>query len=455
LLRSAIAAAQHRVIASYARMDLLSGRARVPSLYFFELASASTGGALDVRRLEEDARASVETQAGWPAPHDPLQAIDDGEFDLATLGPALDRPETAPGLGAYLTRLQSPLAEALRARWAKWDKSEWHRWDGYQTIGGESLLGSFALDRHVYSASLLEAFAACPYKFFLSAIQRLRPPDRHGTIHKMPADVRGRIFHAAAFRYVRALLHDGLEDLDAKLRAADAALSAVASEYEELLAPALQTVWNRGVESIRTDLRSWIVEHEWSSPNWRPIAAELSFGTNGTHECDPASTPDPLNILGMLLRGSIDLIEGTDSGTLRVIDHKTGKPQRYRTNLQGDPTYYRLRAVGGGEVLQPLLYGLAAEALTGRSVTEAQLSYSTLRGGFETEPVQITQSTRKAAMQVLTTIDGMLRRGALPAAPRPGACRFCEYNPICGPYEEERAERKPYVPALNAVRILD
>lgn len=456
LLRSAIAAAERRVIASYARMDLLSGRARVPSLYFFELASAAAGGALDVRRLEETARANVETQAGWPAPHDPLQAIDDGEFDLATLGPALDQPETAPALGAYLTRLESPLAEALRARWAKWDRNKWRSWDGFFDTNGASILAPFLLDQHVYSASLLEGFAACPYRFYLSAIQRLTAPDRRGVIHKMPADVRGRIFHAAAFRYVRAVLDGGLEDLDAKLAAADAAVTSVASEYEELLSPALPAVWNRGVETIRADLRSWIVEHEWSSPNWRPIAAELSFGKDITVDCDPASTPEPVNILdAVLLRGSIDLIEANGSGDLRVIDHKTGKPQRYRTNLHGDKAFYELKAVGAGEVLQPLLYGIAAEALSGRTVSCAKLSYSTQRGELKQETVGITQPARRALAQVLAAIDEMLRVGELPAAPRPGACLFCEYRPICGPYEEERAARKQPVATLERLRILD
>ena len=33
-------------------------------------------------------------------------------------------------------------------------------------------------------------------------------------------------------------------------------------------------------------------------------------------------------------------------------------------------------------------------------------------------------------------------RGLLPAAPRADACKHCDYQPVCGPYEEERVERK-------------
>jgi len=457
LLRAAVAAAERRIVGSYARMDLLTGRARVPSLYFFELASAATGGALDVRMLESEARSRVDTQAGWPAPRDPMQAIDEGEFDLAVLGPALVSPEGARGLGAYLTKVDAPVAEALRARWAKWDKDKWRQWDGYQEkFQHESPLSSFALDRHVYSASLLERFAACPYSFFLSAIEGLRPANRSEIVHRMPPDVRGRIFHAAAFRYVRAVIEDRLEELTTKLAAADAAVEAVALEFEEQIAPALPGVWRRGVESIRADLRSWIVEHEASASNWRPIAAELSFGKEVSGECDPASTPEVLDIAGLVkLSGSIDLIEATSSGLIRVIDHKTGKKHRYRTNLQGDRTYYDLRAVGSGEVLQPLLYGLAAEALMGKTAVSAQLSYSTMRGGLKEESVQINQRTRKDLNNVLLGIDDSIRQGWLPSAPRPGACMFCDYKPLCGPYEEERAARKAPIPELDALRVLD
>ena len=64
--------------------------------------------------MESNRRAGAETSAGWPAPKKRIDAIDPAEFDLATLGPALRRSHT-PGLGAYLTRVEGPLANALRS----------------------------------------------------------------------------------------------------------------------------------------------------------------------------------------------------------------------------------------------------------------------------------------------------------------------------------------------------
>jgi hypothetical protein len=50
--------------------------------------------------------------------------------------------------------------------------------------------------------------------------------------------------------------------------------------------------------------------------------------------------------------------------------------------------------------------------------------------------------TRRRAEQVLQVIDGAMRNGFLPAAPRKDGCKNCEYLPVCGPYEEERVAEK-------------
>jgi hypothetical protein len=43
---------------------------------------------------------------------------------------------------------------------------------------------------------------------------------------------------------------------------------------------------------------------------------------------------------------------------------------------------------------------------------------------------------------VLQTIGRFVEDGFLPAAPQAGACAWCDYRPVCGPYEELRSKRK-------------
>jgi CRISPR/Cas system-associated exonuclease Cas4 (RecB family) len=132
------------------------------------------------------------------------------------------------------------------------------------------------------------------------------------------------------------------------------------------------------------------------------------------------------------LRGSIDLVERHPTrGTLRVIDHKTGKsPERPPAQ------------VGGGAALQPLLYALSAEAVMGGSVELAQLSYCTQRGNYQKVDVLVTPQTRDRIGRVLNIISAAIDEGFLPAAPQAGACSLCDYRCVCGPHEELRTKRK-------------
>jgi RecB family exonuclease len=154
--------------------------------------------------------------------------------------------------------------------------------------------------------------------------------------------------------------------------------------------------------------------------SWRPIDVERSF--------------EDITIEGRWrLSGRMDLVEESRAGSLRITDYKTGAFPKARPEV-----------TGGGEVLQPLLYGMAAEQLyPGKRVEGGQLFYATLRGGFESVLIKLDERGRPEAGQVLATIDNSLDRGVLLAAPREGMCERCDYIVVCGPYEEERVSRKP------------
>ena len=122
---------------------------------------------------------------------------------------------------------------------------------------------------------------------------------------------------------------------------------------------------------------------------------------------------------------------------LRVTDHKTGKAPQNR------PQY-----VGGGAMLQPLLYALAAEKLLGESVESGRLFYCTQRGDFSHDRYSAARRNRALRLtRVLETIDHAIEEGFLPAAPQTGACAICDYTAVCGPYEETAREAQAARPA--------
>jgi hypothetical protein len=67
--------------------------------------------------------------------------------------------------------------------------------------------------------------------------------------------------------------------------------------------------------------------------------------------------------------------------------------------------------------------------------------------------VPLNDWTRRRAQHALELIDGALRDGRLPAAPRKDGCKGCEYLAVCGPYEEERVRVKSQA-ELNKLKEL-
>jgi RecB family exonuclease len=449
LLRLAVGAARHRLHLSYSRIEQTEARPRVPSFYALEVARALTGQVPEPQRMEREAAAAAGARLAWPAPDDPARAIDEVEHDLATLRALLASGE-ARGRARYLLELNDALARSLRTRWARWHR-RFTEADGLVRVtdGTRETLAAARLGARAYSASALQKFAACPYQFFLSAICRLEPRPEVAPVVELDPATRGHLFHRVQAEVMRALAGEGRLPLDADAlepaRAAlDRTLDGVAERYREELAPAIQRVWQDEVESMRADLRMWLEQTAATHARWEPVAFELAFGLRRDPANDPRSAEAEVPLAeGFRLRGIVDLVERRRGGTeLRVTDYKTGRDYT-RRNL----------VVGGGEMLQPVIYGLAVEHLLGARVVESRLYYCTRAGGFAERVVPLNDETRSRGPEVLGVIDRAIAAGFLPAAPRARACGICDFRDVCGPHEEIRVTLKEQA-RLDALRAL-
>ncbi len=445
LLRLAVGAAARKLDASWPRVDLVQGRARVPSLYALDLLRAAEGRLPDLDTLGRRAAAAGAAVVGWPAPLDPDVAIDEAEFDLALLRPLIGGAVAGAqrrGRARFLLSSNEHLARALRARARRWRRA-WFPVDGLVDVGGEAqeYLSRHRIGARSYSPTALQNFAACPYRFFLQAVLYLRPRDELVQLEQLDPMTRGGIFHEIQFRLFGAL---GEEDLlpvtPARLEDAfgvlDSVLEKAERDYRDRLAPPIKGVWKAEFEGLRGDLRGWLRQVADRDGGWTPIHAELGFGLSRSGDRDPNSVRAPAKVQdGARLRGSIDLVEANADGRLRVTDHKTGRAPRSAADHL---------VIGGGTVLQPVLYGLAAEAVLGpdRDVVSGRLFYCTQRGGYSVVSVPLDERSRGAASRMLATVDRALEEGFLPAAPAKDECRYCDYRSVCGPYEELRVANK-------------
>jgi ATP-dependent helicase/nuclease subunit B len=443
-LKLAVGAAERSVTLSYPRIDIDQGRPRVPSFYALEATRACEGLLHGFEELGLLASTVRELRLGWPAPTNPAEAIDNAEFDLALLDKLVDEePERTIGTANYLlTSVHSNphLARSLRARARRWLR----RWTVNDGLVDPDEAAKAALLKHSFaarsfSATALQRFAECPYRFLLYTILRLEPREEPEPIEAINPLVRGEMFHEVQFNLLSRLRSRGavpvtLQNLEAALQIVADELSVVAEKNREKLAPAITRVWEDGIASISADLAEWLRRGAEKADRWHPARFELAFGLDGRGQADPGSRAEPIAVAGGLkLRGSIDLVERDPaSAHLRITDHKTGKARTERGVM-----------VGGGKVLQPLLYALAAEKLLSEPVEAGRLYYCTLTGGFEEREVELNDGSRKAIAAVIDTIGDALQNGFFPAAPDERQCQWCDYRLLCGPYEERRSSMKP------------
>jgi RecB family exonuclease len=441
LLHIAASAARSKLWISYSRMDLRQGRARGPSFYAMDVLRAITGRIPGLGELQKKAAEASQSQIGWPAPRDPAVAIDTSEFDLAVIRQGLRNPQSAHGYGRYLLETSDCLGRSLRARWGRWER-RWSPADGLLANVNDlsmTALRAHRLSARPYSPTALQHFAVCPYRFLLNSIYRLQPREEKVALERMDPLTRGSLFHSLQFHLFTRLQTLNLlpiteNNLASVFTVADEVLAEVTEAYREETAPAIPRIWDAEIEELRWDARGWIRQSALApgASLWKQSWFELAFGLRSDRQYDPRSSTDPVLFAGgRRLRGSIDLIE-ENNGRLRVTDHKTGRA----------PTK-RIEYLGEGEVLQPLLYALAAEAMLGMPVDSTRLSYCTERGHYKIVEITVDEASREALAKALDAIDLSIASGFLPAAPRKGGCDYCDYRIVCGPYEEFRFRRKP------------
>lgn len=441
LLHLAVGAATDRLYVSYPRLDVVEARPRVPSFYALDVLRGATGRIPHHDTLAEWAAAAADASLAWPAPGDADRAIDEQEHDLAVLRRLLDagEPTRVRGHAQYMLHLNPALRRAVTERWARAER-KWSHFDGLIRIasGTRDALAKQRLTARPYSLSALQKYSTCPYQFLLSAIFRLEPAMQPQPLQRMDPLTRGSLFHKIQTTLFRTLEQRGelpvtRENVCGALAVLDGAITTVSEAWRDQLVPAIDRVWNDEVAGLARDLRAWLRGMAADGAQWTPTYFEYAFGLAIDEDRDRRSVKDPVRIdERFVLRGSVDLVEShRTSGALRVTDHKTGR-NRSSPGM----------VIGGGTVLQPVLYSMAVEQMTGKPVPESRLSYCTSAGGFTVFPIAVDADNRRLGVEALEIIDRAIEVGSLAAAPAEGACAWCDFRPVCGPNEEQRIGRK-------------
>ncbi len=456
-----VQSARQHLRLSYARADAGGSGKHLPSYFFRAVAEALEGRPLTLAEL--DASTHVRRIEAGRLAHDDLAAsLSAPEYDRGLVRDAIARGDAAAveALGAATPAFRL----AVQARDARWG-STLSQHDGVLT--GEQAIarataGQFARAKPV-SASRLETYATCPYRYFVRytlGIDAVKEPEE---IERIDALERGSLVHAILERFLKRIDGDPPRP-EARARHLALLREVAAEETGDREARGVTgrpLIWAMDRRQIEDDLVGWYAAEveEASRMALRPQAFEVGFGGarfGSVSDESPLSTQDPIAIRAgdrqLLLQGRIDRVDWDGARThFRVIDYKTGK-RRGKEDSVFDK----------GRSLQLPVYLHAAAAMLGLDPSrgEAQYFYVSRGGGYRRRTLTGGELAQQQGQleQILTTITDGVDGGFF--APNPGGkgrpnCAYCEVRDICDTSIERIALRKADDPRGAAYRALE
>lgn len=355
-----------------------------------------------------------------------LAEADPRRLEAVCEGAAQVRQREGPGpLDAYDGVLSGERARALLAR----------------EFGPERL----------YSASQFDAYARCPFTFFLKHLLGLEPPQLPPE-RMEPADL-GLVCHQVLAGLYRRCREKGVsvrEDLVSAYGLLDEELEKVFNEELRLqlgLSRALAAVYRDEVRELLARLLRERPEAEGFS-GLEPRFFELAFGQAERDDVDPASVSEPLRLSveggEVLVRGRIDRVDvsPTEEGRFGILDYKLGRQGVRLTDLKrGRHTQLAIYVAACQELFFP---GGRCEVAGLLSISGARL-FHPIRSGPPLGAKTHWMPTEKALEYLRRYVGayvGAMRRGLFPPAPAHGrTCSRCEFSPYCR-HEPARIERK-------------
>lgn len=303
------------------------------------------------------------------------------------------------------------------------------------------------------SPTALETWVRCPFHYLVRQVLRIRevenPEER---VVMSPLDY-GTLVHAILEDHV---VSGSANDPDPE--AAAAALLAHAErrcrEAEDQGLTGHPLYWSRQVHRLRADLvlHAHLDHARLSGLGATATAAEVRFGRGADVPPAALRLDDGRTIH---LTGSIDRIDVTADGRLHVIDHKTGRSDRYRAEVTADDP------VAGGTRLQLPVYGLAARQMMGDPAAPVRVAYSfpTSTGGFTEVGIDLDDGVLARFRAVVTEIVDGIEGGVFVARPEPGtrpwvACSSCDPDGLGTGDRRQEWERKRHDATLHRYAAL-
>jgi ATP-dependent helicase/nuclease subunit B len=449
LLAALSAAPPDRRWLLHPRGDLRGGRERLPSRWLLDTASALAGTRVYSTEFADLAEPVVEVVASFT----------DGLTRATTPGSALERDLSVlhghVGLGGDPAAHPAAAAArrgllALSAR----RSSVFTEWDG--NLGG--LPVPSPARGEMLSATRLERWAACGFRYFLADVLGLRDRDDPERVVDLDARDRGSAMHAVLEEFVQEVIDAGPPDptapwSDEHRQRIHEIAHEVFGEYEARGRTGRPVHWKIKQREISALLDGFLLaDHTHRSGTLSvPVATELAFGFDDD---------EPVRVdLGdgriVTFRGRIDRVDRSDDGRFVVSDYKSGKGEAYKGIGEGDP-------VRGGQILQLGLYAEAVSQHLGAGEVHSQYWMVDKGERLTRHGYPWTSARRTRFVDVVRAIVDGIEQGVFPALPGDWDswrgthenCTYCDFDDLCPRDRGDHAENKVAAPELRVREVL-
>ena len=434
LFELACQAATERLTLSYPRRGTSSTNVRLPSSFLLEEVGDLAGGFLSAAALEHHAGdwyRRMPARIGFDGGDagDALRALDESDLRWHVLEQG--------GGGKRAVAAIEPLwsnISAVRAQRAARSERNFGPFDGIVPAALVAAHGT--LDRGL-TATALEDFAVCPYRFFLSRVLRVRArAEPEQTLEIAPLQ-RGNLVHAILDELVQRFLA-GSASWPEYLLEADVALHEIMERHFAELPvgiTGLPLSWNLIRNQVAEELAAYLdaerrqaaASRAGAGPDagWQPVAAEQGF----------EGVPITAGTWRLKLAGRIDRIDRS-SGGLRIVDYKTGAAARDAADGYRE-----------GRSLQLPAYLHAAAHSQPEELHEcsAELHYVSERAAYRRVGLTGAQLAGDARFaDVLAAMAEAIASGAFFYQPGEGRahCHWCDYRDACHTRVADYARRK-------------
>lgn len=309
---------------------------------------------------------------------------------------------------------------------------------------------------HVFSATQLNLYGQCPFRFFIERILEMKSPERAEL--DLEAMDRGRLLHEILYRFFREHLGERL--LESQRDACRRQLESIAMEsfreFARSKPPLSEKLWEIQRQSMLGDLLALLdfeIENQSEHGELRPHWLELPFGMKDEHRPmsqEPAVPNVRLSRDGDVveIRGRIDRVDRSDDGKFVAYDYKSRSTPEIQSIEDGldfqIPIYvmalqqHFLRA--GEEVIGGGYYSIAKQSRDNgmfRGAYSDSLRIRKKRSLLDEE--RWSELLRRSAESIWEYVEAM-RGGDFRVAPR-DCPTPCDYRAVCR-FERHRIARK-------------